>query len=99
MTLIQRFGSALNLNPNAARSERGPPLSFLDGVYIQPTEGKLRFRQIAPPTAEELQTLLHRITHLVACYLERQGLLERDVENSYLALEQCDEDADAMPDL
>jgi hypothetical protein len=35
----------------------------------------------------------------VACYLERLGLLERDVENSYLALEQCDEDADAMPDL
>jgi hypothetical protein len=78
---------------------RPDPFSFLDGVYIQPTEGKLRFRQIAPPTAEELQTLLHRITHRVACYLERQGLLERDVENSCLALEQCDEDADAMPDL
>ena len=26
----------------------------------------------------------------MACYLERQGLLERDVENSYLALEQED---------
>ena len=92
VTLIQRFGSALNLNIHFH-------MLFLDGVYIQPTEGTLRFRQIAPPTAEELQTLLHRITHRVACYLERQGLLERDVENSYLALEQCDEDVDAMPDL
>ncbi len=45
---------------------RGAHMLFLDGVYIQPTEGKLRFRQIAPPTAEELQTLLHRITHRVA---------------------------------
>lgn len=48
-----------------------------------------RHRQVAPPSKEELQALLHRIAHRVARYLERQGLLERDVENSYLAKEAC----------
>ena len=63
------------------------------------SDGKQRFRQISPPTTEELQALLHSIVHRVARYLERQGLLECDVENSYLALENLGEDAVAMPDL
>ena len=71
----------------------------LDGVYIKTAEGKLRFRQTAPPTTDELQALLHRITHRVARYLERKGLLERDAENSYLHLDGLDGDAGAMPDL
>ena len=33
--------------------------------------------------------LTHTIAQRIACYLERQGLLERDAENSYLT-------ADAM---
>ena len=92
MTLIQRFGSALNLNIHFH-------MLFLDGVYIQSAEGELHFRQVAPPTNAELQALLHRIAHRVARYLERQGLLERDVENSYLSLEGFEEDTGAMPDL
>jgi hypothetical protein len=60
---------------------------LLDGIYIQSAEGELRFRQVTPPTNAKLQALLHRITHRVARHLERQGLLERDVENSYLSLE------------
>jgi hypothetical protein len=32
------------------------------------------------------------ISHRVAGYLEQEGILERDVENSYLNLEECDED-------
>ncbi len=35
----------------------------------------------------------------MAGYLERQGLLERDVENSYLNLDNLAGDAGAMPDL
>ena len=52
---------------------------FLDGVYVLQEKGKLSFWQVAPPTAEELQELLHRIAHRVAGYLRRQGLLERDL--------------------
>ncbi len=92
VTLIQRFGSALNLNIHFH-------MLFLDGVYVESHDGKLRFRQISRPTTGELHELLHRIAHRVARYLERQGLLERDVENSYLALENLGEDVSAMPDL
>ena len=69
------------------------------GVYVESHNGKLRFRQIAPPATEELQVLLHRVAHRVARYLEQRGLLERDVENSYLSLEGLEEDTDAMSDL
>ena len=40
----------------------------------------------------ELNQLSHTIAHRLARYLERQGLLERDAENSYLALDHSDED-------
>ncbi|MCP4767400.1 MAG: hypothetical protein GY875_14120, partial [Gammaproteobacteria bacterium] len=36
--------------------------------------------------------LLHTISRRVAGYLERQGLLERDEENSYLQLDHLQED-------
>jgi hypothetical protein len=39
-----------------------------------------------------LTELVHIISHWVAGFLERQGILERDEENSYLNLEEGDED-------
>ena len=36
--------------------------------------------------------LVHTISHRVARFLEREGILERDEENSYLNLEEADED-------
>ncbi|WP_404852735.1 hypothetical protein, partial [Escherichia coli] len=42
------------------------------------------FRWVKAPTSPELTQLTHTIAHRVGRYLERQGLLERDVENSYL---------------
>jgi hypothetical protein len=42
---------------------------------------------------DELMTeLVHTISHRVAGFLEREGILERDEENSYLNLEEGDED-------
>ena len=93
VTLIQRFGSALNLNIHFH-------MLFLDGAYIQTPDGKLRFRQVAPPTKDELEVLLYRISRRVARFLERQGLIERDAENSYLNLDDLDNDeVGAMPEL
>ena len=37
------------------------------------------------PTSAELTHLTHTIAHRVGRFLERQGLLERDAENSYLS--------------
>lgn len=68
VALIQRFGSALNLNIHFHMCTKAP-------------------------TLEELNKLVHTLSHRVARYLERQGLLVRDMENTYLQLDT--EDADA----
>jgi hypothetical protein len=65
---------------------------FLDGIYTKNKQSKTSFRHIRAPVQEELAILVHTISHRVARYLERQGVLERDEENSYLQLESMDED-------
>ena len=52
----------------------------------------MRFRWVKAPTRDELTQLVHTIAQRVARFLERQGLLERDGENSYLALEPAQAD-------
>ena len=84
VTLIQCFGSALNLNIHFH-------MLFLDGVYIGGSSGHpVRFRQVKAPSRNELTRLTHTIAHRVARYLERQGLLERDTGNIYLTPEAVD---------
>jgi ribosomal protein S27E len=78
VTLIQRFGSALNLNIHFH-------MLFLDGVYVERPDGSLRFRWVKAPTSAELAHLTQTLARRIGRYLERQGLLERDAENSYLA--------------
>ena len=78
VTLIQRFGSALNLNIHFH-------MLFLDGAYIERPDGTLHFRWVKAPTSAELTRLTQTLAARVGRYLERHGLLERDAENSYLA--------------
>ena len=85
VTLIQRFGSALNLNLHFH-------MLFLDGVYAKNKLGKTTFQRTNAPDQQELAILVHTISHRVAQFLERQGILERDEENNYLQLEGMDED-------
>ena len=42
-------------------------------------------------TKAELETLVHRLSARFGRHLERQGLLVRDLDNSYLTLEPHDE--------
>ncbi len=84
VTLIQRFGSALNLNIHFH-------MLFLDGVYAGKASSSARFRRVKAPSSAELTQLTHSIAHRLARYLERQGLLVRDAEHSYLELEGLDE--------
>ena len=86
VTLMQRFGSALNLNIHFH-------MLFLDGVYVARPDGSARFRWVKAPTGQELTHLAHTIAQRVGCFLERQGLLERDMENRYLATHAVDDDA------
>lgn len=85
VTLIQRFGSALNLNIHFH-------MLFLDGVYVQHAHDQHCFRRTAPPTVEQLHVLLHQISERVARFLERRGMLERDEDSSYLTLDGLEED-------
>jgi len=84
VTLIQRFGSALNLNIHFH-------MLFLDGVYVERPDGSLRFRWVKAPTNAELTQLAHTLASRVGRFLKRQGLLERDAENSYLAGDALDD--------
>jgi hypothetical protein len=86
VTLIQRFGSALNLNIHFH-------MLFLDGVYLAGANAaSARFHRVNAPCRRELTQLAHTIASRVGGYLERQGWLERDAENSYLALDTADDD-------
>ncbi len=85
MTLIQRFGSALNLNLHFH-------MLFLDGVYVLGADGTAeRFRWVRAPTTAELSELTHTIAQRVGHFLQRQGLLECDGEQSFLTAEAVDE--------
>lgn len=85
VTLIQRFGSALNLNIHFH-------MLFLDGVYVDRVDESVGFRWVKAPTSSELTRLAHTIAHRAGRFLERHGLLERDAENSFLAGDAVDED-------
>jgi hypothetical protein len=85
VTMIQRFCSALNLNIHFH-------MLYLDGVYVEDNYGKTRFHPIKAPTKSELNSLTHRISQRVAGFLEREGLLVREGDNDYLALEGLEDD-------
>ena len=86
VTLIQRFGSALNLNIHFH-------MLFLDGVYEVDSEGSLaKFHAIETPTPAEMNSLLHRISQRIASLLEREGYLERDSATGSLLLDGFDDD-------
>jgi len=84
VTLIQRFGSALNLNVHFH-------LLVLDGVYRREGEGRLRFVPVPAPGTSELQRLVQRIAERIGRSLERSGLITRDIENAYLAFDPGEE--------
>ena len=65
---------------------------FLDGVYVVGADGTVEwFRWVKAPTTTELTELTHTIAQRVGRFLQRQGLLECDGEQSYLAEEVMDE--------
>jgi len=77
VTLIQRFGSAANLNIHLH-------CLVLDGVY-RTTEGLPVFHAVHAPTATELQALLLRIIKRLMKFLTRKGYLIEEQGMTYLA--------------
>ena len=74
---------------------------FLDGVYLEENKygSEMRFQWIKSPTSEELARLSHTIAKRIGRYLERQGILERDAEHSYLNSNAVEDEYDPMHQL
>ena len=83
VTLIQRFGGALNLNIHFH-------MLVLDGVFVASDYDSLRFASVKAPFGTELRKLVHTLAHRIGCNLECQGLLGLDAEISYLSADCLD---------
>ncbi len=88
VTLLQRFGGALNLNIHFH-------LLVLDGVYVR-VKDRLEFRRVPPPRKAELDELLATITRRVGRHLQRRGWLTRDAQSSQLNLDREDTALDSL---
>jgi len=65
---------------------------FCDGVYVDRGGKADRFAWDKVPNTAELSQLTHTIAHRIGWFLERQGLLVKDAEQSYLALGPSEQD-------
>jgi len=73
--------------PRARGCAGAAHMLFLDGAYAGGA-GSAKFRWVKAPTSSELNQLTHTIAQRLARYLERQELLEKDIEHSYLTMDQ-----------
>jgi hypothetical protein len=86
VTLIQRFRSAANLNIHLH-------CLVLDGVYRRGADGTPEFVEVAAPTDEALQAVLHRSITRLMKLLTRQGVVVEEEEGStYIADNDGDSD-------
>ena len=85
VTLIQRFGSAANLNIHLH-------CLVLDGVYRRGTDGAPEFVEVPAPTDEALQTVLHKVIMRMMKLLTRRGVLVEEEGSTYIADNDSDSD-------
>lgn len=78
VTLIRRFDPALKLAFHFH-------MIFLDGLYLTVEGTAPVFRHVSAPTGTELRVLLQQIAACSGRVLEQRGLIERDMENAWLA--------------
>lgn len=85
VTLIQRFGSADNLNIHLH-------CLVLDGVYRRGTNGAPAFVEVSAPSDEALRVGLHKIITRVMKLLTRRGVLVEEQGETYMADHDADSD-------
>jgi uncharacterized protein (DUF983 family) len=83
VTLIQRFGSAANLNIHLH-------CLVLDGVYRCGADGVPGFIEAGAPTDEELHALLRTVIARLMKTLTRRGVLVEDMGQTWLAEPDAD---------
>ena len=70
VTVVQRFGSALNLNVHFHAL-------FLDGGYVSQADGSLRWVDAHPKQTEEIQKILKTIQARMIRHLQKRGLVAK----------------------
>ena len=85
VTLIQRFGSAANVNIHLH-------CLVLDGVYQCGADGVPQFVEVPAPTDEALQAVLHKIITRTMKLLTRRGVLVEEEGSTYMADNDGDSD-------
>jgi hypothetical protein len=75
--------SSWNFTRDRARTVTYTPYNKPKTITTQPPV----FRQTVPPSPQELETLIARIAERIGRALEREGLLARDCENSFLTFD------------
>ena len=85
VTLIQRFGSAANLNIHFH-------CLVLDGVYRRSIDGAPDFVEVPEPTDEALQAVFHKIITRLIGLLTRRGVLVEEEGSMYMADNDGDSD-------
>ena len=83
VTLIQRFGSAANLNIHLH-------CLVLDGVYCCDADGSPAFIEADAPNDDELHALLQTVIARLMKMLTRRGVLVEDMGQTYLAEPDAD---------
>jgi hypothetical protein len=81
VTMVQRFGSALNLNLHFH-------ILAIDGVYSEAADGRVVFTRIAEPTVDEIDALSDRIAARVRRLLVRRGIWEEDLDGGRLLVDE-----------
>ena len=66
---------------------------FLEGAINENSWGGTTFTRIKAPSHQDMVELVYTISHRIARYLEKVGLVQRDMENSHLNLPVDDEDS------
>jgi ribosomal protein S27E len=79
VTLVQRFGSALNLNIHLH-------MIVLDGVYTTQDGGDVRFHHVFTPEHEQMEKVLERLIARIVRRLTRDGWLIADPDYPWLDL-------------
>jgi len=85
VTYIQRFGSALNLNIHFH-------MLFLEGVITE-ERGQTKFKLVKAPSHSDMEQIVDNISHRIAAYLEKAGLIQRDMDNAFLDFPMDDENS------
>jgi len=76
VTFIQRFGSALNLNPHFH-------ILFLDGVYSKNSKNELVFKKQKTLSNQDVEAVLTKIRDSLVSILRRQRILDKQGSLTY----------------